>query len=68
MSSKGERAARERLEALEIRILRAVPPLPDEFWMLKEEIRRVLDDGALDGCLKQSVPGDRAVVQDQPRP
>lgn len=54
MSSKGENAARRRLEALEKRILEAAPAIPDKFWMLKEEIRKILAEAALDGCLRHS--------------
>jgi hypothetical protein len=34
--------------------LHAAPELPDKFWKLKDEIRTILTDGALDGSLKQS--------------
>jgi hypothetical protein len=54
VSSKGEGAARRRLEALEKRILQAAPALPSELWMLYAEIRKILEEGALDRCLKQS--------------
>lgn len=49
----GHQAARDRLVALEQRISAIYPVLPPAFWELRQNIRRVLEQAHMDGCLKQ---------------
>lgn len=52
---KGETAARQRLEALEARIVKPVVPMPPSYWQLRDEMRQTLENAHAEGLLKQAV-------------
>jgi hypothetical protein len=52
---KGEQAASQRLEALEVRIGQPAVPMPIEYWKLRDDMRQTLENAHAEGLLKQGV-------------
>lgn len=52
---RGVESARQRLAALEKRLLVTIPQLPPYFWQLRENIRQVLENASQEGLLRQSM-------------